>query len=147
MHRVPFVGEHRLDERDFEPKPGWNSSDDDIVNGFYKKALARCARYDRLAGFFNSNAFAVAMSEVLDFVERGGMMRLITSAQFSQADLGMITKNVEDKLAETIEEALEDDIGRKCLAVFGRMLSTRIDGVAQLEIKILVPRRGYSTRK
>ena len=142
MHRVPFVGECRLDERDFEPKPGWNSSDDDIVNDFYKKALARCARYDRLTGFFNSNAFAVAMSEVLDFVERGGRVRLITSAQFSQADLGMITKNVEDKLAEKVEEALEDDIGRKCLAVFGRMLSTRIDGVPQLEIKILVPRRG-----
>ena len=126
----------------FEPKKGWNSVDDNIVNDFYRKALARCARYDRLTGFFNSNAFAVAIREVLDFVERGGRMRLITSAEFSQADLGVITKNVEAGLAEKVEEALEDDIGRKCLAVFGHMLSTHVDGGAQLEIKILVPQRG-----
>ena len=128
--------------RDFEPKPGWNSVDDDIVNDFYKKVLDRCERYDRLTGFFNSNAFAVAIMEVLEFVERGGRMRLITSAAFSQADLDVITKNVEDRLVEKVEEALEDDLGRKCLAVFGRMLSTNIDGAPQLEIKILVPKRG-----
>ena len=131
-----------MDGRDFEPKAGWNSVDDDIVNDFYRKALAGCARYDRLTGFFNSNAFAVAMNEVLDFVERGGRMRLITSAQFSRADLDMISKNMEDRLVEKVEEALKDDVGRKCLAVFGYMLSTNIDGIPQLEIKILVPERG-----
>ena len=131
-----------MDERNFEPKPGWNSVDDDIVNDFYKKALTQCVSYDRLTGFFNSNAFAVAIREVLDFVERGGRMRLITSAEFSQADLGVIVNSVEDGLAKTIDAALKDDIGRKCLAVFGRMLSTSIDGAPQLEIKILVPKLG-----
>ena len=97
----------------FEPKPGWNSVDDDIVNDFYRKALGGCTRYDRLTGFFNSNVFAVAMREVLDFVERGGRMRLITSAEFSQADLGVIVGSVEDGLAKTIDAALKDDIGRK----------------------------------
>ena len=126
----------------FAPKAGWNSVDDDIVNDFYRKALTQCTRYDRLTGFFNSNVFAVAMREVLDFVERGGRMRLITSAEFSQADLGVIVGSVEDGLAKTIDEALKDDIGRKCLAVFGRMLTARIDGAPQLEIKILVPKLG-----
>ena len=126
----------------FEPKSGWNSADDDIVNDFYRPVLTWCKRYDRLTGFFNSNAFAVAIREVLDFVERGGRMRLITSAQFSQADLGVISKNVDTKIMEEVTDALEDDIGRKCLAVFGHMLSTEIDGAQQLEIKILVPERG-----
>lgn len=126
----------------FEPKQGWNSVDDDIINDFYKKALAKCIRYDRLTGFFNSNAFAVAIREMLDFVERGGKMRLISSSQFSQADLDVITKSMEDLLTEKVEEALGDDIGRKCLAVFGRMLSTHIDNAPQLEIKILVPEHG-----
>ena len=128
--------------RDFEPKPGWNSVDDNIVNNFYKKALTKCARYDRLTGFFNSNAFAVVIREVLDFVERGGRMRLVTSAEFSQADLGVIVNSMEDGLIKKVEAALEDDIGRKCLAVFGHMLSNNIDGAPQLEIKILVPKRG-----
>lgn len=129
-----------MDER-FEPKAGWNSAEDNIVDDFYRKALAGCARYDRLAGFFNSNAFAVAMDEVLDFVERGGRMRLITSAEFSQADIEVIS-NMGYVLEEKVDAALEDDIGRKCLAVFGRMLSTHIDGAPQLEIKILIPERG-----
>ena len=57
-----------------------NSVADNIVDGFYRPALGGCVRYDRLAGFFDSNTFAVALREVMDFVERGGRMRLITSA-------------------------------------------------------------------
>ena len=131
-----------MDAHDFEPKPGWNSANDDVVNDFYRPALRRCTRYDRLTGFFDSSTFAVAIREALDFVERGGRMRLVTSAKFSQADLDVIAKSVEDKLTEEVVAALEDDLGRKCLSIFGRMLATKIDGVSQLEIKILVPKRG-----
>ena len=125
----------------FEPKAGWNSAEDNIVDDFYRKGLAGCTRYDRMTGFFNSNAFAVAMDEVLNFVERGGRIRLITSAEFSQADMGVIT-DMTGRLAGNVSTMLKDDIGSKCLAVFGHMLSTRIDGVPQLDIKILIPERG-----
>ena len=131
-----------LHGRSFEPKPGWNSVRDDVVNGFYRPALRNCSRYDRLTGFFASSAFAVAVRETLDFIGRGGRMRLITSATFSQEDLDAITKSVEDKLSEETERILEDDLGKKCLAIFSRMLTTKIGGVPQLEIKILVPQRG-----
>ena len=113
-----------------------------MVNGFYRLALKECVRYDRLTGFFDSNTFAVAIREALDFVERGGRMRLITSATFSKADLDVITKSVEDRLSEDVSKILEDDIGKKCLAIFGYMLDNKIDGMPQLEIKILVPERG-----
>ena len=128
--------------RDFEPKPGWNSATDDIVNDFYRPALNGCIRYDRLTGFFDSNTFVAAFREALDFVERGGRMRLITSAKFSKADLDVITKSVDDRLSEEVSNMLDDDLGRKCLGLLAHMLTTKIDGEPRLDIRILVPRRG-----
>ena len=129
-------------ERDFEPKPGWNSARDDIVNDFYRPALSRCVRYDRLTGFFDSSTFAVAFREALDFMGRGGRMRLITSAKFSQADLDVITKSVDDQLLEDVSSMLNDDLGKKCLGLFAHMLTAKIGGEPQIDIRILVPRRG-----
>ena len=128
--------------RDFEPKPGWNSATDDIVNDFYRPALKGCIRYDRLTGFFDSNTFVAAFREALDFVERGGRMRLITSAKFSKADLDVITKSVDDRLSEEVSNMFDDDLGRKCLGLLAHMLTTKIDGEPRLDIRILVPRRG-----
>lgn len=128
--------------RSFEPKAGWKSPIDDVVNGFYRPALKECIRYDRLTGFFNSNTFAAVIHEALDFVERGGRIRLITGSSFSKADLEVITKSMEDRLSEEVSDILEDELGKKCLAVFGHMLTNKIDGAPQLEIKILVPERG-----
>lgn len=128
--------------RDFEPKVVWNSAADDIVGGFYRPALRGCVRYDRLAGFFDSNTFAVAVREVMDFVERGGRMRLITSAKFSRADLDVIKKSVDDRLLEDVSAMLDDDMGKKCLGLFAHMLTNKIDGRPQLDMRILVPQRG-----
>lgn len=128
--------------RSFEPKAGWKSPVDDLVNDFYRPALKNCVQYDRLTGFFNSNTFAAVIHETLDFVERGGRMRLITSATFSKADLDVITKSVEDQLLEEVSVMLKDDLGKKCLSIFGHMLTNKIDDVPQLEIKILVSKRG-----
>ena len=128
--------------RDFEPKIAWNSVTDDIVGGFYRPAIRECVKYDRLAGFFDSNTFAVALREVLDFVERGGRMRLVTSTKFSQADLDVIKKSVDDRLLEDVSAMLDDDIGKKCLGLFAHMLTNKIDGRPQLDMRILVPQRG-----
>ena len=127
---------------DFEPKPGWNSVVDNIVEDFYKPAFKYCERYDRLSGYFDSSSFAVAIREVLDFVERGGRMRLGTGVQLLPADINVMKKSVERKLNEKTAEMLEDDLGKKCLAVLAQMLSTEIDGSPQLEIKFFVPKNG-----
>ena len=126
----------------FNPKLGWNSVDDNIVECFYKPALRNCRQYDRMAGYFDSSAFAVVMREILDFVERGGKMRLGTGVQLAQADIETMKKSVEGELIDKTIEILNDDLGKKCLAVLAHMLSTEIDGNPQLEIKLFVPKNG-----
>ena len=84
----------------------------------------------------------MALRETIDFVERGGRIRLITSAKFSQADHDVITKSVDDRLLDDVSCMMEDDIGKKCLGLFAHMLTKKIDGRPQLDIRILVSQRG-----
>ena len=56
----------------------WDSDTDNILEEFYKPALAHSKRYDRLAGYFSSTSLMIAVVETLDFIERGGTMRLVT---------------------------------------------------------------------
>ena len=84
----------------------------------------------------------MVIREALDFIERGGRIKLITSTKFSQDDLALIHKSVENKIADETDMILSDDLGKQCLALFARMLSTTIDGSPQIEIKILVPKHG-----
>lgn len=129
-------------ERHFEPKPGWSSVTDNLVDDFYRPALNECVKYDRLTGFFDSNTFATVFQEAMTFVERGGRMRLITSATFSSEDLEIIKKSVDDKLLDDVSIMMDDDVGKKCLSLFAHMLTNTIDGKPQLDIRILVPQRG-----
>ena len=150
MYRVPFV----IDvERKFDPKIGWDSSLDDILEGFYKPALENCLQYDRLAGFFASSTFAVALSESLDFIERGGTMRLVTSTEFSEQDLDVITKSVDgmqDALSKKISDVLESDneVAKISVSIMAYMLENSHNGRPQLAIKIAVPeKRGIFHQK
>ncbi len=72
--------------RDLDLKIGYDSDENDIANEFYKPVLKLAVQYDRLAGYFSSTTFAVAISETLDFIKNGGKMRLVTSTQISNQD-------------------------------------------------------------
>ena len=129
----------------FDPKLSWDSDSDNILNDFYKPALKNCKQYDRLAGYFSSTSFMIAVKETLDFIENGGIIRLITSAEFSKQDveiLEKVTVDVEQTLVNKILKEFEesDEITSKCTALLGWMLSKHIGGVPQLEIKIAIPK-------
>ncbi len=69
-------------------------------------------------------------------------MRLITSAKFSQADLDVIRKSMDDRLLEDVSAIMKDDIGKKCIRLFAHMLAKKIDTKPQLDIRIWIPRDG-----
>ena len=131
----------------FEPKMSWDSDTDNILEEFYKPALAHSNRYDRLAGYFSSTSLMIAVVETLDFIERGGMMRLVTGAVFSPQDAKVLidgAANRENILSRSIINELQnaDDIIKKCAAILGWMLANVIDGVPQLEVKVAISKRG-----
>ena len=131
--------------RDLDLKIGYDSDENDISNEFYKPVLKLAVQYDRLAGYFSSTTFAVAISETLDFIKNGGKMRLVTSTQVSNQDKQVFQDYVngektgfEELLVEKINEK-SDQIFRDCAALMGWMLDNKIDNESQLQIKIAIP--------
>ena len=91
--------------RKFNPKATWNSrGGDNIIEDFYKPALKNCKLYQRLSGYFSSSVFAHVAIEILEFIESGGRMELVTSPQISTTDKEIFEQSVleREKLCESI---------------------------------------------
>ena len=126
--------------RTFDPKLNWDSDTDNLIEDFYKKAVANCVQYDRMAGYFSSTSFALIMKEALDFIEGGGIMRLVTSHQLTKKDQQQL-KNATEKPEEILSRNIIAELSAetnpdltKCVEVMGYMLANN-----QLQIKIAVP--------
>lgn len=134
-----------MDEQ-FEPKMCWDSDTDNILDDFYLEALKNSKKYDRLAGYFSSTLFVRTAYETLDFIKRGGVLRIVTSATLSQNDLQTIQNLDELSLFETsklwLDEMLENtsDIHFKCKSLFGWLLKQKIKGSPQTEIRVAIPK-------
>ena len=135
-------------ERKFDPKLTWNSLTDDCINDFYRPALTNCKLYQRLSGYFSSSTFAHVAREILEFIEAEGKIELIASPQISATDKEIFEKSVlerENLLGKFFLEDLKNDPDNLKLQfskLMAYMLTNKIDGKPQLEIKIAIPVRG-----
>ena len=131
--------------KELKLKISYDSDEDDISKEFFKPVLKRAKKYDRLAGYFSSTAFAIAIDETLDFIENGGVMRLVTSTQISEQDKQIFVNYVNGDKTELEELFLkkirekDDQLFRDCNSLMGWMLENKIDGESQLQIKIAIP--------
>ena len=134
--------------RIFDPKLGWSSTKDNLVEDFYRPALLDCEKYQRLAGYFSSTSFAYVANEMLEFIENNGCIQLITSPKLSEIDKKIIEHSIEDRI-KFISDGFFEDLKKdpdKIKIHFAKlmayMLTNQIDGKPQLEIKILIPKDG-----
>ena len=132
----------------FNPKLSWHSSNDDILNDFYRPALTNCKLYQRLSGYFSSTTFSAIALEILDFIQAKGRIQIITSPRLSSKDKELLEQSVtksEEILEKEFLEDLHDDpdeIKMDFFKLVGYMLSNIIDGKPQLEVKIAIPKGG-----
>lgn len=129
--------------RQFNPKPSWNSrGGDNVIEDFYKPALKNnCNLYQRMAGFFTSTSFSHVVNEILEFIERGGKIQLITSPNLSTIDKDMIEQSIHDP-EKLLSEIFFDDLKKDAdnlkinfAKLMGYMLTHK-----KLEIKIAIPK-------
>ena len=135
----------------FPSKKAWDSGSDNILEDFYKPALMHAKRYRRLTGFFSSSAFLVALRESLDFIKNDGVMQMVTSPKFSPNDIQIMTNAISEhkdqnydpsEIITGIFKTNFDDstkLVKYCAAILGYMLSNKINGEPQLQIKIAIP--------
>ena len=123
--------------RDVHLRSWYSSGRSDLLRDFYIPCLEAATLYDRAAGYFRSSIFVVAGLAFVDFVERGGRVRLICSPDLSEQDMEAIRRG--DDASRQIDEALIREL--RALAqesgneVGLRFLATLLSSGA-LEIKI-----------
>lgn len=113
---------------------------------FYVPVMSEAVRYDRLTGYFSSTILALAARGVAGLVQNGGRMRLVSSPQFTEQDIEVLTSNpseteidnlISDRFRDLVSdvEGLADFIAKDHLRAFAWMLKQ-----GYLEVRILVPR-------
>ena len=81
----------------------YTPEDGDLVQVFYVPALQDAARYDRLTGYFDAGAFALAARAVEGLVRNDGRMRLVVGCTLKAPEIEAINKG----------EALRDQVERR----------------------------------
>ena len=94
-----------LADHDWEIK--YTSADGNLVNLFYVPALKNATRYDRLTGYFNAGALALAARGIESLVRNRGRMRLIVGCTLDDREIEAIEKG----------EALRDQVRSRLTAV------------------------------
>lgn len=82
----------------------YTPEDGNLVKLFYVPALEDAVRYDRLTGYFNSGALALAARGIEGLVRNGGHMRLIVGCTLNPPEIEAIEKG--EKLRDMVEQHL-----------------------------------------
>lgn len=124
-------------EDDYLSTPG------ELVDAFFKPALAEATEYWRAVGYFSSSALERFGAPLGQFIKRGGHIRLITSVELQARDLEVIAKGVQAKstiCAQRLEEIIEREFGEGVGPGIDRL--ARLLELGRLDILIATPRTG-----
>lgn len=92
-------------------KTDYRSDRDDAVEDFYAPCMAQSIKYSRAVGYFRSSIFLITGESVINFVRRGGSIRLICSPSMAEEDIKAIELGNESLESEVFKSiALEIDL-------------------------------------
>ncbi len=131
--------------KELDIKSCYESGIGDIVQDFYEPVLAKAVLYDRIAGFFTSTSLAVAARGMAQFIQNGGVMRLITSPILSSEDYSVIEKvvnNADDISATDLGldlDHIESTLLKDHVKALGWLLS---QGRMEIKLAVVVDDKG-----
>ncbi len=125
--------------RDHEWQLKYTPDDGDLVELFYVPALTDATRYDRLTGYFNAQALALAARGIEHLVRNSGHMRLVVGCTLDAAEVAAIERGealkvcVERKLSASPLDASNGE------ALDALELLSWMVAQSYLEVKVAVP--------
>ena len=69
----------------------------DLVGSFYRPCLSEAVEYDRSVGYFRSSVFILIGPDIINFVKRGGKIRLVSSPYLTEDDIDAINTGYKNK--------------------------------------------------
>ncbi len=120
-------------------KRKYTPDDGDLIRLFYVPALEDAERYDRLTGYFNAGALALAARGVEGLVRNGGRMRLVVGCTLQPPEIeaierGEALRDLVDRRAEALPLAPPDAESTEALELLAWMIAR-----GHLEVKVAVP--------
>ena len=126
-----------LNDRDWQFK--YTPEDGDLVRVFYVPALQDAERYDRLTGYFDAGALALAARGVEGLVRNDGRMRLVVGCTLDRKEIDAIREG--ERLRDQVERRLTelplsppDADAADALELLAWMI-----GRGHLDVKVAVP--------
>ncbi len=125
--------------RDHEWQLKYTPDDGDLIARFYVPALQEAERYDRLTGYFNAGAFALAARGIEGLVRNKGHMRLVVGCTLDPPEVQAIEEGEE--LRPVVEQKLSNARLAPPDAEAGQALELLAWMVAHayLDVKVAVP--------
>ena len=117
----------------------YTPDDGDLVELFYVPVLEDAERYDRLTGYFNAGALALAARGIEGLVRNTGRMRLVVGCTLEPSEIEAIERGealrdlVEQRLA-SLPLAPPDPASSEALELLAWMIAR-----GHLEVKVAVP--------
>ena len=117
----------------------YTPDDGDLVKLFYVPALVDAERYDRLTGYFNARALALAARGIEGLVRNRGRMRLVVGCTLEPPEIEAIEKGeqLHDLVARHLESvplAPPDPASSDALELLAWMIAR-----GHLDVKVAVP--------
>ncbi len=129
-----FIDQHFLEE--------YRTGTNNFVKEFYKKAFNTSIEYWRAVGYFRSSSLEAFGSTLQNFLQDGGKIKLITSAELTEADSNAIEDGMnkqevcENRITTIIENEFKENVGN------GVSRLAHLLEIGRLEIKIALPKTG-----
>ncbi len=98
------MGETKTSLREIKLKPEYNTEEYQIIADFYSPCLSASERYDRAVGYFRANIYRELGEDLLDFVIRGGKVRIVCSPDIPEIDEETAREGYELRGKRTEEE-------------------------------------------
>ena len=124
----------------------YSTSENNLIDDFFKPALKASVRYDRGVGFFSSSWVKQAAEGLAEFACNDGKARWVTSPILAENDWDALLKGTEHEVNSVLEnlmvknvEAIKNELVRETLSALAWMVSDEI-----IEFKLACPRNKLS---
>jgi len=98
---------------DIKLKKIYRTKQDNVTDDFLVPVLKESYTYDRGSGFFTLDSLANIADGLIPFIQHGGLVRVVTSVQLSDADVAIIKNGLllqQNTVIEKIHQQIEEDI-------------------------------------
>jgi superfamily II DNA or RNA helicase len=131
--------------RDLHLETEYRTGQVDLVEQFYAPCLRNARAYDRAVGYFRSTVYDLFRPAVVDFVKKGGRMRVVCSPQLHKEDIEALGKGYRTReevighaLDREVTVLLEDELLRPRSELLATLIALNI-----LDVKVAVRPMDY----